>query len=117
MSLRDPDDEYDELVPSSKNPLKKLFNGSKKVFALVLIGLIIGVALTILVINPLLNQAQADVCKDCFYAKELLNKENDCLYSLVPNPKTVSEECGAQKVTQTNTMPPIQKDFNEETNP
>ena len=112
MSLKDPDDEYDELVPSSKNPFTKIFNSSKKTLSTLLIGVVIGIILTILFLNPIINQTQANVCKDCFYSKELLNKENDCLYSLVPNPNIVSEACGAQKAIDEQKV--IPKDFNEE---
>jgi hypothetical protein len=52
--------------------------------------------------------------KDCTYAKDLLNQENDCLYTIISdeNVRNASQICGA-KALQEQTITPS-KDFNEE---
>jgi hypothetical protein len=109
MSLKDPDDDYDDLVSDRK----KLFKIPKveKYAVVLVIGVIIGILLQLYAINPLLADFNGSTCKDCFFVKEMLNTENDCLYSLLDNPKEASERCAERN------MPIIteQKDYNEET--
>ena len=113
MSLKDPNDEYDELVPEGSNFFSKLLNKNKKFLIILVVGILIGIFMQYLFINPLINQAQANTCKECTYSKELLNQENDCLYTLLPDAKNASALCGAQNYIQKQLT--IKKDFNEET--
>ena len=95
MSLKDPDDEYDELIPKKK----KLFRVPdwKKTAIILGVGIILGIIIQITVINPVIYSTPSSGCTECLFAKEMLNTENDCLYSLLENPKSASEDCAAKK--------------------
>jgi len=111
MSLKDPDDEYEELVPERNNFLGKSVKKYKTYFILLIVGILLGILIQLFWINPLINNIQGNTCQDCTYSKELLNQENECLYSLLPD-KNASQECAAQKfIEKQNT---IAKDYNEE---
>jgi len=111
MSLKDPTDEYDELVPEKNNFLGKSVKKYKNYFVLLAIGIALGALIQLFFINPIIGDIQGNTCKDCTYSKELLNQENDCLYSLLPD-KNASQECAAQKFIEKQKT--ITKDFNEE---
>jgi|GEM_PF-1146073 len=112
MSLKDPNDEYDELIPEGKNPLTKFLNKNKFLLIVLLVGIIIGVIIQYSLIDPIIAQNIGNTSKDCTYVKDLLNQENDCLYTLIPDPKLASEQCAA-KAFEEKTLISI-KDFNEE---
>jgi len=95
MSLKDPDDEYDELVPNKKR-LFKLPNW-KKTALLLGAGILLGIIIQLILINPIIYSPQSSGCTECLFTKEMLNTENDCLYSLLENPKSASEQCATKK--------------------
>ena len=91
MSLNDidkEDKEYEELAPKRKRGRgigRKIF-GKTKIFLLIfIIGLLFGAFFGIYYLEPILAEAEGSTCKACLASKELLTKENDCLYSLVEN--------------------------------
>jgi len=112
MSLKDPDDDLDELVPQKNNFLSKTFNKYKIYLLLLVIGLVLGAIIQFTYINPILNQSTEGACLDCINTKQLLNNENDCLYTLLPDPKTASEKCAARNYVDKQQTTP--KDYNEE---
>jgi len=89
MSLNDidkEDEEYDEILPKSKRGkgrTSKAVSKTKKILLILIIGILIGMFLGHYYIEPLLAEAQGSTCKTCSASKELLTKENDCLYSIV----------------------------------
>ncbi|MFA5931111.1 MAG: hypothetical protein WC821_02240 [archaeon] len=112
MSLKNPDDEYDELVPEGNNFFSKKFNKYKVYLILLIIGIIIGVMLQFFYINPLVSQFQTGTAEDCLNSKQLLNKQIECLSILVPDPRTASEQCASQALIEKSLI--IPKDYNEE---
>lgn len=94
MSLANPDEEYEDILPKEKKRFKLQTALSKlKLFGiLILIGLILGVLLGHFIIEPLINE-ETSVCKTCIATKELLTKENECLYEAVPNAQEVVNNC------------------------
>ena len=112
MSLKEPDDEFDELVPNKNTFFSKTF-GKYKLFAVVFaIGLLLGLLLQMFYISPLLGELKSGSCTDCINAKLLLNSENECLYQLLPDAREASEKCAAQNFIENQAV--IQKDYNEE---
>ena len=105
MSLKDPDEDYEELVPEKKGFLGKALRKSKKYLIVLIIGIILGALLQVWLINPIMNSVQVDACKDCFNMKTLLNTEHECLYKLVPDPNKASEQC---KTTENKVLSPAQ---------
>ncbi len=112
MSLKDPSDDYDELIPEGNNPAVKFLNKNKLVMIALLAGIIIGLIIQYSVIDPMISQTLGTTNKDCIYAKDLLNQENDCLYTLVQDPKLASEKCATQAYIEKKAV--VVKDFNEE---
>ncbi len=99
MSLANPDEEYEDLVDSKhkkKSKLKgkfgNLFKKTKFGIILLIIGILIGIMLGHYYIEPLLTN-ESGICETCLEAKELLNKENSCLYELIDNPQTALAQC------------------------
>jgi cytochrome c biogenesis protein ResB len=87
MSLKNPDDEYDELITPKKGVFQKFKNPFKKMkflLVLLIVGIIIGILLGHYYIEPLLTN-ESNVCKNCVETNQLLSKENECLYTLIPN--------------------------------
>jgi len=130
MSLANPDDDYDELVPAGAGKLKKLIKKARFYVIILIIGIIVGAYLQYAYLNPLFSQIQLSSCSDCTKSKELLNKENFCLYSLLQDPQNASSQCEAMRqplqgpqanapsnpdgnLPQLDTNTPL-KDFNEE---
>jgi hypothetical protein len=110
MSLKDPDDEYEDLVPTKKDFLGKNFKKNKTHLTILLIGIILGLLIQLFFINPLINDLQTNSCKECIYSKELLNQENECLYTLITD-KNASEQCAAQNFNEKNNTaqsPPLE---------
>jgi hypothetical protein len=93
MSLRDPDEEYSELVPEGAGKVKKFLKKARFYVVILIIGIIIGAYLQYAYFNPLVYQLSTSPCSDCMATKDLLNKENTCLYDLLPNPALASSEC------------------------
>lgn len=94
MSLKDPDDEYDDLVPEKrKGKVGKAASATKKILIILITGMIIGAVLSHFYIEPFINDAQTSVCKDCLAAKELLGKENECLYQFIPDAQGALTAC------------------------
>jgi len=94
MSLKDPDDDLDELVPQKrKGKMGKVAHNSKIFLFVLIVGLILGGFATHYFVEPLLIEAESSTCKDCLATKELLGRENDCLYTLVSDAKTAIASC------------------------
>ena len=112
MSLKDPDEDYNELVPEKKSFFNKIIGKSKKYLIILVAGIVLGAVIQYWLINPVLNSAQADVCKDCFNLKTVLNEEHECLYRLVPDPTKAAEQCklgGTQAPTPESCQPPAEE--------
>ncbi len=95
MSLKNPDEDYDELITPKKGLFSKFKNPFKKTkfFLIVLIiGIVIGIFLGQYYISPLLTQ-ESNVCKNCVETNQLLSKENECLYTLLPNSQVEINKC------------------------
>jgi hypothetical protein len=93
MSLADPNDDYSELVPEGADKVKNAFNKTKLYLIVLLVGILIGAYLQYSFINPLMGASQDSPCQDCIQIRTLLNKENTCLYSLLPDAKAASKQC------------------------
>jgi hypothetical protein len=104
MSLKDPDDEYNELFPENAGKIGKIFNKNKKLLIILLIGIILGCALQYFVVNDFVASSIKNTCRTCFNSNEILNKENDCLYSLIPGEKNASQQCGEKLGTKENAV-------------
>ncbi len=111
MSLADPNDEYSELVPEGGDKIKKALSKTKIYLIVLVVGVLIGAYLQYSLLNPLMGAAQDSPCQDCIEIRTLLNKENTCLYSLVPDAKTASQQC-----KQINQTPAPIKDINFDLN-
>jgi hypothetical protein len=111
MSLKNPDDEYDELVPEGNNFLDKLVKKYKIHLILFIVGIVLGMFVQFYYIAPLLNGFQTAPSADCATSKLALIQENDCLLSLLPD-KNASKECAARSFVEKQNSTP--KDFNEE---
>lgn len=101
MSLANPDEEYENLVDSKhkkKSRLKgkfgNLFKKTKLGLILLIIGILVGIMLGHYYIEPLLTN-ESGICETCLEAKELLNKENSCLYELIDDPQMAINTCNA----------------------
>ena len=112
MSLKDPNDEYDEILPEGNNFFSKFLKKNKLIILFLLVGILLGVLIQYSVVDPIIAQNTGNTSKDCTYVKDLLNQENDCLYTLLPDPKLASEKCATQAFVEKNNTPA--KDFNEE---
>lgn len=127
MSLRSPDDEYSELVPQGGGRINRFMHKARPFLIVFIIGVFAGVVLLHYVNTNFFPENKA--CSSCEESRTLLNQENNCLYSLVPNPQAASQECARIRTQQTqgnvtivpkantdiNALPATPpKDFNEE---
>lgn len=93
MSLDGRDEALDDLV-NERPGLFKGFSKKTKLFAIILIiGIIIGAILTHYYIEPIISQEKTNPADICFQSKELLTKENDCLYTLLDNAREDVKQC------------------------
>ncbi len=95
MSLANPNEELDDLITPKKSKLGNLTKKFSKIrmFAIILIiGVIIGILIGHYYIEPLITQESA-VCKNCILTNQLLTKENQCLYSILPNSQEAILNC------------------------
>ncbi len=112
MSLKDPDDDYDELVNEKSILPKGLFKKSKMLIFMILIGIIIGAFLQYYVLNPIISDLSSSDCISIKNTNQLLNTENDCLYyALGAESKNASQKCATRNLIEKQNA----KDFNEET--
>ena len=98
MSLNDlnKENDYDEILPKKKGRKGKLggvASKTKMVTIILIIGILIGVLAGHYYIEPAISGFEGNTNKDCLASKELLTKENDCLYNSVDNPKQIIENC------------------------
>ena len=95
MSLINPDNEYDEIIPKKKSSgkIKRLFSKTKFVIIILIIGIIIGILFGHYYIEPFLNESGDNQLKLCIASKEILTIENDCLYKLIENPQELIKQC------------------------
>jgi len=95
MSLKDPDEDYEELAEGTQKKRKnKMGKAAKKLrlFAIILIiGMIIGGFIGMEYIAPILN-GEGNT-QSCEKTKELLSKENGCLYKALDNPQEIIKQC------------------------
>jgi hypothetical protein len=111
MSLKDPNDDYDEILPSGNNFVGKMAGKAKGKAIILIIGIIIGLIIHYYLINPFIIADSQQISKDCLNSKLLLNKENECLYTLVSEPKLAGEKCGVNNLlvtTSNQETPPTQ---------
>ena len=110
MSLKDPDEEMSDLIPEKKKGrMGKAAAKSKILVFALIVGFILGGFAAHYFVEPMLKDAQTSVCKDCLATKELLGKENDCLYNLVPDAKAAVASCANQAfVPESSTEPATQ---------
>ncbi len=106
MSLLGPEDEFAGLA---QNQGKRFLPKLNYYFLFLIIGLLAGILIQFYFISPLLQPSAPKDAPDCLEIKALLNKENQCLYSLVPDATKASEECNQKKSLLNNN-----KDYNEE---
>jgi hypothetical protein len=118
MSLKDPDEDINDLVPEKrKGKLGGAAAKSKMLLFALIVGLILGGFAMHYFVEPMLKEAASSTCKDCLATKELLGKENDCLYSLVPDAKAAIASCTNQAyVPETQTEPAAQPATGSDTN-
>jgi len=97
MGLDGRDDRLEDLV-DEKPAFFKGFSKKAKMFALVLIvGIIIGAFITHYYIEPVLTTEKEPQKDLCLQSKELLSKENECLYSLLDDAQETVKQCSAPK--------------------
>jgi flagellar motor component MotA len=112
MSLKDPDEEYEELVNEKSIIPKGLFKKSKMLIFLLLIGIVIGIFLQYYMLNPIVTDLSTASCASIKSTNQLLNAENDCLYyALGTESKNASEKCATRNLIERQNI----QDFNEET--
>ena len=103
-------DPEDEIAGLHQNRRKRFLPKLNYHFLILIVGLFLGMLIQFYFITPLFQYFEPKDSFDCVESKALLNAENQCLYSLVPNAKTASGECSQRKIfNQKN------KDYNEET--
>lgn len=111
MSLKDPDEDYEELVNEKSILPKGLLKKSKMLIFILLIGIIIGAFLQYYVLNPIISDLSSSDCASIKSTNQLLNAENDCLYyNLGAEAKNASENCAIRNLIEKQNT----KDFNEE---
>ena len=97
MSLKDIDDFEDEPeIGVPKRRKHKLFFIPKKFkisFALLIIGLIVGIVLGHYYIEPIVNSIEAGTCSQCITTRDILTKENDCLLNYINDAQLVVDGC------------------------
>ncbi len=112
MSLKDPNDDYDELVDEKGILPKGLFKKSRMYLFILLIGLVLGAFVQYYAINPIVADLSSSECISIKNTNHLLNTENDCLYYVLGvDAKTASETCAIRNLIEKKNS----KDFNEET--
>ena len=112
MSLKDPNDDYDELVNEKSIIPKGLFKKSKMLLIMLILGIIIGLFLQYYILNPIISDINNASCSSIKNTNQLLNAENDCLYYVLGSEsKTASEKCATRNLIEKQN----EKDFVEET--
>jgi hypothetical protein len=97
MSLKDLDkeDDYDEVLPKKKRGhgmSNKGLSKIKKPLIILIVGIILGILFSTYYLEPILSTATTGSGADCIASKELLTKENACLYKLLQD-TTLIEQC------------------------
>lgn len=111
MSLKDPNDDYDELVDEKNILPKGMLKKSRMYLFILIIGIIIGIFLQYYLINPVVADFSSSDCASIKTTNQMLNQENDCLYYVLgAEAKTASEECAIRNYIEKQ----AKKDFNEE---
>ena len=98
MSLRDidNDEEAENITPrKKKGGLFKLQKNIKIGVALLIIGLCAGVLLGHFYVEPIIDSIDAGSCAQCIVTKDILTKENDCLYNYIDDAKMVVDGCSS----------------------
>jgi hypothetical protein len=111
MSLKDPDDDYDELVNEKSILPKGFLKKSKMLIFVLIIGLILGAFIQYYALNPVIADMNSNDCVTIKNTNAMLNTENDCLYyALGDNAKTASEKCATRNLIEKQN----EKEFTEE---
>jgi len=95
MSLADPDEEYEDLVPQKRSSgrLKGVASKAKLFLIIIIIGVLIGVVVGHYFVEPILGDVNSKSYSTCLETKEILTQENNCLYQLVPDAQNALENC------------------------
>jgi hypothetical protein len=97
MSLSNPNEEYEDLIETPRNTRKtngkisKIIKKSRFILIIIIIGIIIGILFGHYFIEPLLEES--NTLENCLASKELLTKENECLYESISNPQELLANC------------------------
>ena len=99
MSLADPDEEYEDLVPKrrGKGRLSGARSKAKLFLVILVIGIIIGIAFGHYYVEPLIGSITENTCSSCLETRDLLAQENDCLYQVVPDAQSALQNCTLQQ--------------------
>jgi cytochrome c biogenesis protein ResB len=99
MSLANPDEEYEDLIETkgrrgkSKGRFGKILKVSKLALIILIIGILFGILFGHYYVEPLLQNEESSICKTCLETKEILTKENECLYSILDSPQEEINKC------------------------
>jgi len=97
MSLRDLEeiDEEEEIeAPKRRKRGRARVPRSVKIgLAILVIGIILGVALGQYALDPVLEGAFSGECAQCMETKELLTLENQCLYNYINDAQIIVDGC------------------------
>jgi len=90
-------DELDDLAPGKKGKFSKN-KGLKrtkvnKTMIILVMGIIIGLLIGHYLAEPFLVEEQGNTLQECNSSKDLLSKENDCLYSALDDPQSTLQTC------------------------
>ncbi len=93
MGLDGRDEALDDLVDERPSLFKGLSKKTKLFAIILIVGILLGALLTHYYLEPIISQEKNNPSDLCFQSKELLTKENDCLYSLLDNAKEEVKQC------------------------
>ena len=99
MSLRDIDNEEEAEELSSSRKRRghgiKVPKNIKLGIVLVIAGVIIGLLAGHYYVEPMLDSINNGSYTQCLAAKDILTKENDCLYNYINDAKMVVDGCSS----------------------
>ncbi len=97
MGLNNLDDELVDDLNLKKGKqngkISKIYSKSKFVLIILLIGILIGTFFGYSYLPQLINENENNNLKNCLESRELLLKENYCLYAAIENPETITNNC------------------------
>jgi len=102
MSLINSDDEYADLIEEprkkrggrkNKGKILNIISKNKIYIIFIIISIIIGILFGHYFIEPLLSPTNTNLLNNCLNSKEILTKENECLYKLIDEPTEALTNC------------------------